>query len=269
MLWTKVIVSVVLFATTLGATLSMLTLMGRREKTMSVGALKAVHRIAGWLTVVLALVNGYLGARFVAMVGDGMTIRAALHGLLALGLLSALVIKLLIVKRFKQYLSFAPTLGMLVFALMLIVIATSTGFYFVRAFCGPGDSSELDDFVELVAPGDVGDAGDMAAEAVAEAAGGVVPDVVDDVVDEHTIARGRAEYMGHCAGCHPTDPDANGYGPMLPGFFDREVIASSGAPITDASVRAQILAPGGTMPAFEGRLDDDEVDEIIAYMKTL
>lgn len=247
MLWTKVIVSVVLFATTLGATLSMLTLMGRKEKTMSVGALKAVHRIAGWLTVVLALVNGYLGAKFVAMVGDGMTIRAALHGLLALGLLSALVIKLLIVKRFKQYLSFAPTLGILVFVLMLIVIATSTGFYFVRAFCGPGDSSELDDFVELVAP--------------REGAG--------DEVDEHVIARGRSQYMGHCAGCHPTDPDANGYGPMLPGFFDREVIASSGAPITDSSVRVQILAPGGTMPAFEGRLDDDEVDEIIAYMKTL
>ena len=259
MLWTKVIVSIVLFATALGALLSMLTLMGRKERTMSAGALKSVHRVAGWLTVVLALVNGYLGAKYVALVGDGMTIRAALHGLIALGLLSALLIKLLIVKRFRQYLSFAPTLGMLVFALLLIVVATSTGFYFARALCGPGAASEMDDFVELVAP----------RETAGGATSGVVIDAVDDVIDEHLIARGRAEYMGRCAGCHPTDPDANGYGPTLPGLFEREVIASSGAPITDASVRAQILAPGGTMPAFEGRLDDEELDEIVAYMKTL
>ena len=244
-MWMKLILSVILLATTLAAALSMLTLMGRKEKTMSIKGLKAVHRTAGWLTVTLALVVSYFCIKYVAAVGDGMTIRGALHGLIALGLLSALLLKLLIVKRFKQYLSFAPTLGMLVFALMLIVIATSAGFYFVRALCGPSVAETV-----AVVQADPGEAGEESS-------------------DEHLIAQGRAEYMGHCAGCHPTDPDANGYGPTLPGIFDREVIASSGAQITDASVRAQILAPGGTMPAFEGRLDDDELDEIIAYVKTL
>jgi len=250
MLWTKVIVAVVLLVTSLGAALSMLTLMGRKEKSMSVGALKSVHRIAGWLTVLLALVNGYLGAKYIAMVGDGMSTRGALHGLVALGLLSALLIKLLIVKRFKQYLTMVPALGMIILALMLVVIGTSAGFYLVRAVCGPG-ASWLMETRESTVPVAATD-GDEVVVASAE-----------------SIAAGRQTYRAHCAGCHPTDPDANGYGPTLPGIFEREAILSSGTPITEESIRAQILSPGGTMPAFEGRLDDQEMDDLIAYMRTL
>ncbi len=263
MLWTKLIVSVVLLATTLAAALSMLTLMGRKERTMSAGALKSVHRIAGWFTVVLALVNGYLGAKYVAMVGDGMAIRAALHGLIALGLLSALLIKVLIVKRFKQYLSMAPALGLIVFALMLVTIATSTGFFVVSALWGPGSAPELDDFVELVAPDGRGSGGAAPDETAVSGTA-----VSEEAAATEAIARGRLIYRAHCAGCHPTDPARNGYGPTLPGLFEKEAMAAGG-PVSEETVRAQILAPAGTMPAFEGRLDEGEMDDLLAYMKTL
>lgn len=252
MLWTKVIISVALLATALGAALSMLTLMGRKEKSMSAGALRSVHRIAGWLTVLLALINGFLGAKYVATVGDGMATRGALHGLVALGLLAALLIKLLIVKRFRQYLTMAPTLGLILLALLLVVIGTSTGFYLVRTIWGPGPPTEPHVIGETAVEADSGS--DEASEPVASA---------------EVIAAGRQTYRAHCAGCHPTDPDRNGYGPTLPGLFSRETLAATGGPVTDEAVRQQILAPAGTMPAFEGRLDEREMDDLLAYMKTL
>lgn len=256
----KPFLSVILLVTTVVAGLSMLTLMGRKEKSMSVGSLKMLHRMAGWLGVLLVLINSWLCVRYVALIGDGMTVRGALHGLVALGLLTVLLLKLLIVKRYREYLRLAPTLGMLTFALILIVTAASSGFYFARAWWGPG-GAETGATVGVAAIAEPGTVVNREADVARQAA--------SEDVAAHLIAEGRAEYMGHCAGCHPTDPDAKGYGPTLPGIFERDVIASSGAPITDASVRVQILAPGGTMPAFEGRLDDEELDEIIAYVKIL
>ena len=154
------------------------------------------------------------------------------------------------------------TLGILILALMLIAIATSAGFYFVRAVWGPegGDAVAAAGAADKVTETAVTAVTAGAAESAANS--GAVASI-------ESVAAGRVTYMGHCAGCHPTDPEQNGYGPMLPGLFGRGALSSSGVAVTDDAVRSQILAPVDRMPSFEGRLDDEQLDDLIAYVKTL
>ncbi len=227
------------------AAVSMLTLMGRKEWSVGPKKLRAAHIVAGWITVALAVYQSALCVRHVAFVGDGMSVRGALHGLVALFLLSVMLLKLAFVKRYRQYVKLVPTLGMAVFALLLVVIATSAGFHYARAWWGPGAPATA-----------VGE--ERTDEASADAS-----------VSSESLEGGRLLYEMHCAGCHPTDPERGGYGPTLPGLFGRETLAATGEPVTEENVRGQILRPAGRMPAFEGRLDDRELSNLIAYMRTL
>jgi len=43
----------------------------------------------------------------------------------------------------------------------------------------------------------------------------------------------------------------------------------SGAPATDAQVRKTIIEGRGTMPAFDQRLSEEEVDDLVKYLHTL
>jgi mono/diheme cytochrome c family protein len=43
----------------------------------------------------------------------------------------------------------------------------------------------------------------------------------------------------------------------------------SGAPATDAQVRKTIIEGRGTMPAFDQRLSEEEVNDLVKYLHTL
>ena len=80
---------------------------------------------------------------------------------------------------------------------------------------------------------------------------------------------GAALFKSNCRMCHaPASTDA-GIGPGLKGLFKTEKLPASKRPATEANVRKQILEGGNGMPPFEGRLSAAEVDDLIAYLKTL
>ena len=56
--------------------------------------------------------------------------------------------------------------------------------------------------------------------------------------------------------------------PKLNGLF-RTKTMPSGAPTTGEQVRLTIVEGLRTMPAFKGRLRDDEIQNVIAYLRTL
>jgi hypothetical protein len=56
--------------------------------------------------------------------------------------------------------------------------------------------------------------------------------------------------------------------PKLTGLF-RSKTLPSGAPATDEQVRMVIVEGLRTMPAFQGRLKDHEVSDLIAYLHRL
>jgi len=72
-----------------------------------------------------------------------------------------------------------------------------------------------------------------------------------------------------CAQCHAVDSAEIGMAPGLKGLFKMKSMAVIGKPPTEENVRDQITKPYKNMPSFEGRLNEKETDEIIAYLKTL
>jgi len=78
--------------------------------------------------------------------------------------------------------------------------------------------------------------------------------------------RGRELYEFHCAPCHETPPpDLLKEPPKLKGLFNSKALPS-GAPATDEQVRMVIVEGLRTMPAFQGRLQEPEIRDLIAYL---
>jgi mono/diheme cytochrome c family protein len=76
-------------------------------------------------------------------------------------------------------------------------------------------------------------------------------------------------YENNCAECHETlHPDLLKQPPNLHGLFRRRVLPS-GAPLTDAQIRTTIIEGRGTMPAFDQRLREEDVDNLIRFLQRL
>lgn len=80
---------------------------------------------------------------------------------------------------------------------------------------------------------------------------------------------GQDLFESHCADCHEeTHPDLKKQPPHLEGLFHSKSLPS-GAPATDEQVQKTILLGIGIMPAFNGRLSEKEVRDIVKYLHTL
>ena len=74
---------------------------------------------------------------------------------------------------------------------------------------------------------------------------------------------GAALFRKNCVACHSLLPGHAQHGPSLRGYFERSPRPGVG------QARKAILGGGPFMPLFRGRLSPDEVDDLIAYMRTL
>lgn len=80
-------------------------------------------------------------------------------------------------------------------------------------------------------------------------------------------ARGK-EVFEQCAPCHNVDNDARKMGPSLKGLFRRAKL-ENGQKVTEESIRAQIGTGGRQMPHYQDILTPQEMDDLLAYLKTL
>ena len=80
-------------------------------------------------------------------------------------------------------------------------------------------------------------------------------------------AKGK-EVFEQCAICHNVDNDEKKMGPSLKGLFKRSKL-SSGKPVNDANVSAQIDAGGNGMPGYKDMLSADDKANVMAYLHTL
>jgi mono/diheme cytochrome c family protein len=81
-------------------------------------------------------------------------------------------------------------------------------------------------------------------------------------------AAGRRVYDSRCAECHYAYSTHNLRGPSLHGLFKKQVM-SSGIPANDDRVLDIILIGRAKMPAFQNKLTQQQVDELMAYLHTL
>ncbi len=98
----------------------------------------------------------------------------------------------------------------------------------------------------------------------------------DDNGDDGDAAAGETIAQAQCVACHSID-GSTVVGPTWQGLYGSEVELEGGETVTadDDYIRESIREPGAKihagfsnlMPAFD--LDDDQVDDIIAYIRTL
>jgi mono/diheme cytochrome c family protein len=79
---------------------------------------------------------------------------------------------------------------------------------------------------------------------------------------------GHAVYQAHCAQCHYDRKKAALHGPALIGVFKKPYL-SSGAPANDERVTATIVHGRNLMPAMGNTLDQQDLDDLLAYLHTL
>ena len=83
------------------------------------------------------------------------------------------------------------------------------------------------------------------------------------------VEKGEALFQFHCAPCHEMPPpDLLKEPPKLKGLFNSRTLPS-GAPATDEQVRKVMIEGFKTMPAFDKRLKEDEVQDLITYLHKL
>jgi mono/diheme cytochrome c family protein len=81
--------------------------------------------------------------------------------------------------------------------------------------------------------------------------------------------RGKAVFERQCAACHYPSSTAKKIGPGLKDVTKRKTAGANGKALDDASLRAVIEKGGKNMPGFKALLSNQQVSDLVAYLKTL
>jgi cytochrome c553 len=218
------------------AVICMFAIMGKTERKVSATFLRGMHKGAGFVFAILLLVISYFCIKHVAMVGDQLSGRAVMHGVLSLGLIIILVIKITIVQFYKQFLRFVPTMGIIVFILAFVVFSTSAGYYFLRTLSVKDTTEESATLSEVKIDG--------------------------------KIEKGASLFSGRCSGCHFSDKEEKKIGPGLKNILKKAKLPSSGRPANIENIWKQLKNPFLSMPAFP-YLSEQELADLRAYLQSL
>ncbi len=232
----KSIIAVAILTAGLVSLISMLSLMGRTKRKSSPEFLRKRHKASGIIFAVLLLVNSYLGMRYWVMTGDSISTRAVFHGVLALGLLVVFLLKIAIVRFFKQFLKFAPVMGLIVFVLCFVVFSISAAYFLLRTAFTPQEATQTSTPRLPSSPG--------------------------------VIEKGMAFFNSQCASCHHADREEFKNGPGLKNLLKRDGLPASKRPATVENILLQLKKPFQVMPAFPS-LSEQESANLLAYLKTL
>ena len=85
---------------------------------------------------------------------------------------------------------------------------------------------------------------------------------------------GKKLYKAHCAICHFADASIAKVGPGMKGLFQMKKLPKNGQPVTEENIRKIILDGAGDpkmplMPHYRDILSPKDLDDLVAYLKTL
>ena len=81
-------------------------------------------------------------------------------------------------------------------------------------------------------------------------------------------SRGRKVFNIYCLNCHPAYSSSGNKGPGLKKLYQKPYLPS-GLTTNDEHVMQSIVRGRGMMPPFGAQLDQQELEELIAYLHTL
>ncbi len=81
--------------------------------------------------------------------------------------------------------------------------------------------------------------------------------------------KGKEVFDQKCGICHFADSDAKKIGPGLKGISKRGTFTVNNNKFTEETLKAWIENGDSLMPPFKDVLDDQQIKDVIAYVKTL
>lgn len=87
--------------------------------------------------------------------------------------------------------------------------------------------------------------------------------------DSAAVARGKDVFDKKCGICHFADSDAKKIGPGLKGLSKRGAFTVNNNKVTDETLKTWIENGDSLMPPFKDVLDEAQIKDVIAYVKTL
>ena len=82
-------------------------------------------------------------------------------------------------------------------------------------------------------------------------------------------AAGRRVYDQNCDQCHEPYSTRGKKGPGLKGVFKKQYLSESGLPANDDRVGEIIRFGRSKMPAYGQKLNDQQIQDLLAYLHTL
>ena len=87
--------------------------------------------------------------------------------------------------------------------------------------------------------------------------------------DSAAVGRGKDVFDKKCSICHYPDSDAKKIGPGLKGLAKRGTFTVNSNKVTDETLKTWIENGDSLMPPFKDVLDEQQIKDLIAYVKTL
>jgi cytochrome c2 len=231
----KSIVALFFLLTAFVSAFSMLALMGKTERKLNPNFLRKTHKIAGIIFILLCIVLIFAGLKYVAFLGNRLSVRAVIHALLALTLVLVLGLKISFVRFYRQFLKLVPNMGMTVFILALEVFFVSAGFFFLTKWWHPTGAKKPPSAMVLSAEAQMG----------------------------------KGVFENKCSFCHYADKTETKMGPGLKDILKKEKLPVSGKFATPENVINQLNNPYKNMPSFQAVLSDSDIKSLVEYLKTL
>jgi mono/diheme cytochrome c family protein len=87
--------------------------------------------------------------------------------------------------------------------------------------------------------------------------------------DPEAAKRGKDLFQQKCSTCHYDTSDAKKIGPGLKGLNKRGTFTVNNNKVTDENLKTWIENGDSLMPPFKDVIDDNQIKDVIAYVKTL
>ena len=95
----------------------------------NVARIKLRHKVSGYLFLLIVFLISYLCVGFAAASKAEPSPRAVIHIVLALAIMTLIVIKVLFIRRFRQFYEQAKTIGIVIGIMSIVMIGISGGYF--------------------------------------------------------------------------------------------------------------------------------------------
>ena len=233
---------------------TMFEVLGRSDRKYNINTLKGIHRISGYMYILIFLVISYFCLQYIVSAKTELSTRASLHSLLAVTILALFGIKLSFIKAYRQFYEHVKNIGLIIAVLTFGLVSSSGGYYLLVSELGTDIS-----FDELVHD----KKGVVIEEGNNKKNQGIILKT-----DAESIGRGKNLFVIKCSFCHHSDSTETKVGPGLKDVLKKTRLPVSKFPAVPVNIKKQLRQPFDRMPSF-AYLTDEEVDDILAFLNTL